>query len=192
VNNLGAEAAKALEGSLSRSVAAAGDGVAENMNVQPAGQCRLGRGGHAGARVQPGHDDLLNAMLAQHLLKVRVAERITPPFGHVDGTGCGEPRVPARPRAAGNRGASPRKVPYKVARPELVADLDNQVAASLGLSDRRPGGRKHRLHLISRDRHPPGIGEEIVLKIDEQQRPASVRSSQNELGNHCRRLRAGR
>ena len=176
MKNLGAESAKASQGSFSRSVAAAGDGVAENMNVKPAGQCRFGRGGHAGACVQPGHDDLLNPMLAQKILEVRVAERITFPFGHVDGTGCGEPRVPARPRAAGNRGTSPREIPYEVMRLELVADLDNQVAASLGLSNRRPGGRKHRLHLISCDRHPSVIGEEIVLKIDEQQRLASVRS----------------
>ena len=69
MNNLGAESAKAPEGSLPRSVAAARDGVAENMNSKPAGQCRLRRGGHACAGVQPGHDDLLNAMLAQQLLE---------------------------------------------------------------------------------------------------------------------------
>jgi len=166
VNNLGAESVKAPQGSLSRSVASAGDGVAENMNLKPTGQCRFGRGGHACACVQPSHDDLLNAMLAQKLLEGRVAERITLPFGHVDGTGCGEPRVPARSWAARNRGASSRKVPYEVVRPELVSDLDNQVAASLGLSDRRPGGRQHRLHLVSCDRQASVIGKEIVLKID--------------------------
>ncbi len=176
MNNLGAETAKAPEGSLSRSVAAAGDGVAENMNLKPAGQRSFGRDGHARVSVQPGHIDLLNAMLEQKVLKGRVAERITLPFGHVDGTGCGEPRVPARPREAGNGGASSRKVPYQVVRPELVSDLHDQVAASLGLNDRRPGGRQHRFHLFSCDRHPSVIGEEIVLKIDEQQRPVSVRS----------------
>ena len=45
MNNLGAESADPLQGSNSRSVAAARDGVAENMNVKPAGQSRLGRGG---------------------------------------------------------------------------------------------------------------------------------------------------
>jgi len=108
----------------------------------------------------------LDAMLAQKLLKGRVAERIALPFGHVDGTGCGESRVSARPWAARNRGASPHEVPREVVRPELVSDLDNQVAASVGLGDGGPGGRQHRLDLVSRDGHPSGIGKEVVLEVD--------------------------
>jgi hypothetical protein len=166
MNDLGAASAKASEGSLTRSVAAAGDGVAENMHLKSAGQCRFGRGGHARACVQPSQDDVLNAMFAQKLLQGRVAERIALPFGDIDGTGCGESWIPARPWAASNRGASSHKVPNEVVRPELVSDLDNQVAASLGLNNGGLGGRHYRPDLISCDRHPSVIGKEVVLEVD--------------------------
>jgi hypothetical protein len=139
------------------------------------GPAQLWRGSNARACVQPGHDDVLNAMLAQELLQVRVAERIALPFGHADGTGCSESRVPACPWAARYRGASSHEVPYDVARPERVSDLDNQVAAGLGLGDGGPGCHQHRLDLVSCDGHPPVTGKKVILEIEQQQRPALVR-----------------
>jgi hypothetical protein len=59
-------------------------------------------------------------------------------------------------------------------RPELVSDLDNQVAPGLGLCDGGPGGHKNRLDLVSCDGHPSVVGKEVILEVDQQQRPASV------------------